>query len=304
MDRAQLPLNALRAFEAAARHLNFTRAAIELHVSQGAVSHQVAQLERRLGTRLFHRLPRGLALTDEGHALVPVVADAFDRVAATLDQYADGRFREALKVGVVGTFATGWLLPRLDAFARTHPSIDLRISTNNNRVDLAGEALDYAIRFGDGAWHGTHAEPLLAAPMAPLCAPALAARLKSPADLLHERLLRSYRADEWTLWFAGAGIATPMLRGPIFDSSALMAAAAAAGQGVALAPPSMFARELAAEQLVQPFAATIDAGRYWLTRLMSRPASDAMQRFRGWLLAEIADSAGAPGPTRDRASCG
>src|SRR3546814_7352101 len=121
-----------------------------------------SELERRLGTRLFHRLPRGLALTDEGHALVPVVAEAFDRVAATLDQYAGGRFREALKIGVVGTFATGWLLPRLDAFARAHPTIDLRIATNNNRVDLAGEALDYAIRFGDGAWHGTHAEPLLA----------------------------------------------------------------------------------------------------------------------------------------------
>ena len=110
MDRAQLPLNALRAFEAAARHLNFTRAGLELCVSQGAVSHQVAQLERRLGTRLFHRLPRGLALTDEGHALVPVVADAFDHIAATLGQYADGRFREALKVGVVGTFATAVLV--------------------------------------------------------------------------------------------------------------------------------------------------------------------------------------------------
>lgn len=287
MDRAQLPLNALRAFEAAARHLNFTRAAIELCVSQGAVSHQVAQLERRLGTRLFHRLPRGLALTDEGHALVPVVADAFDRVAATLDQYADGRFREALKVGVVGTFATGWLLPRLDRFARAHPAIDLRISTNNNRVDLAGEALDYAIRFGDGAWHGTHAEPLLAAPMAPVCAPAIAARLKTPADLVHERLLRSYRADEWTLWFGAAGVPAPVLRGPVFDSSALMASAAAAGLGVALAPPSMFARELAAETLVQPFAITIDAGRYWLTRLMSRGESDAMQRFRNWLATEI-----------------
>lgn len=220
MDRAQLPLNALRAFEAAARHLNFTRAAIELHVSQGAVSHQVAQLERRLGTRLFHRLPRGLALTDEGHALVPVVADAFDRVAATLDQYAGGRFREALKVGVVGTFATGWLLARLDAFARAHPAIDLRISTNNNRVDLAGEALDYAIRFGDGAWHGTHAEPLCAAPMSPLCTPDIAAPLNTPADLVSERLLRSYRADEWALWFDAAGVAVPVLRGPMFDSSA------------------------------------------------------------------------------------
>ena len=288
MDRAQLPLNALRAFEAAARHLNFTRAAIELHVSQGAVSHQVAQLERRLGTRLFHRLPRGLALTDEGHALVPVVAEAFDRVAATLDQYAGGRFREALKVGVVGTFATGWLLARLDAFARAHPTIDLRISTNNNRVDLAGEALDYAIRFGDGAWHGTDAEPLCAAPMSPLCTPDIAARLKTPADLVSERLLRSYRADEWALWFDAAGVAVPVLRGPMFDSSALMAAAAAAGQGIALAPPSMFARELAAELLVQPFDIEIDAGRYWLTRLMSRPESDAMARFRGWLTAEIA----------------
>ena len=288
MDRAQLPLNALRAFDAAARHLNFTRAAIELHVSQGAVSHQVAQLERRLGTRLFHRLPRGLALTDEGHALVPVVADAFDRVAATLDQYADGRFREALKVGVVGTFATGWLLARLDAFACAHPAIDLRVSTNNNRVDLAGEALDYAIRFGDGAWHGTHAAPLCAAPMSPLCTPGTAARLQAPADLVSERLLRSYRADEWALWFDAAGVAVPVLRGPMFDSSALMAAAAAAGQGVALAPPSMFARELAAGLLVQPFDIEIDAGRYWLTRLLSRPESDAMARFREWLTGEMA----------------
>jgi LysR family transcriptional regulator of beta-lactamase len=288
MDRAQLPLNALRAFDAAARHLNFTRAAIELCVSQGAVSHQVAQLERRLGTRLFHRLARGLALTDEGQALVPVVADAFDRVAATLDQYADGRFREVLKVGVVGTFATGWLLPRLDAFARAHPSIDLRIATNNNRVDLAGEALDFAIRFGDGAWHATHAEALLAAPLAPLCAPAVAARLQSPADLIPERLLRSYRSDEWARWFAAAGLTAPLLRGPMFDSSALMGTAAAAGQGVALAPPAMFTRELAAEILVQPFATTIDAGRYWLTRLISRPESDAMARFRGWLSGEIA----------------
>ncbi len=293
MDRAQLPLNALRAFEAAARHLNFTRAGIELCVSQGAVSHQVAELEKRLGTRLFHRLPRGLALTDEGHALVPVVSEAFDRVAATLDQYADGRFRETLKVGVVGTFATGWLLPRLGAFARAHPSIDLRIATNNNRVDLAGEGLDYAIRFGDGAWHGTHAEPLLAAPMAPICAPVVAARLRAPADLVSERLLRSYRADEWALWFDAAGVAVPLLRGPVFDSSALMAAAAAAGQGVALAPPSMFTRELAAELLVQPFAITVDTGRYWLTRLMSRAETEAMQRFRDWLHAEVAAGGGA-----------
>jgi len=196
MDRAQLPLNALRAFEAAARHLNFTRAAIELCVSQGAVSHQVAQLEARLGTRLFHRLPRGLALTDEGHALVPVLAETFDRIGATLDLYADGRFRHGVHVGVVGTFATGWLLERLGDFESHHPHIDLRLAINNNRVDLAGEALDYAIRFGDGAWHGTAAEPIMDVPLTPLCAPAVAARLTHPADLTRERLLRSYRPSE------------------------------------------------------------------------------------------------------------
>ena len=209
MDRSQLPLNALRAFEAAARHLNFTRAAIELCVGQGAVSHQVKALEDRLGTPLFRRLPRGLALTDEGIALVPVVRDAFDRIGGTLDRFSEGRFREVLTIGAVGTFATGWLLPRLPEFLHLHPEIDLRLLTNNNRVDLAGEGLDLAIRFGDGAWHGTHAEPILEAPLTPLCAPAVAARIADPTDLAREPLLRSYRAEEWPRWFATAGTALP-----------------------------------------------------------------------------------------------
>ena len=283
MDRAQLPLNALRAFEAAARHLSFTRAAIELCVSQGAVSHQVAQLERRLGAPLFRRLPRGLALTDEGHALVPVVADAFDRINTTLDRFASGHLREVLTLGVVGTFAVGWLLPRLDDFTRLHPHIDLRVLTNNNRVDLAGEGLDLAIRFGDGAWHGTHAEPVLEAPLTPLCTPAIAARLRQPEDLAREALLRSYRADEWPRWFAAAGIPCPTLRGTVFDSSSLMAAAAILGRGVALVPAAMFEQDLQTERLVRPFPVEIDCGGSWLTRLMSRPDTPAMAAFRHWL---------------------
>jgi LysR family transcriptional regulator of beta-lactamase len=283
MDRAQLPLNALRAFEAAARHLNFTRAAIELHVSQGAVSHQVAALEERLGTPLFRRLPRGLALTDEGHALVPTVAEAFDRIGATLDLYADGRLREVLNVGVVGTFAVGWLLRRLDGFGRAHPGVDLRLMTNNNRVDLAGEGLDFAIRFGDGAWHGVHAEPVLQAPLSPLCNPAVAERLTDPAALERETLLRSYRADEWPRWFEAAGARCPSLRGPVFDTSLAMVAAAQAGLGIALAPPLMFADELIAGRLVQPFPTGIVTGGYWLTRLMTRKDTPAMAAFRTWL---------------------
>ena len=285
MDRAQLPLNALRAFEAAARHLNFTRAAIELHVSQGAVSHQVAALEERLGVPLFRRLPRGLALTDEGQALVPTLADAFDRIGATLELYADGRLREVLNVGVVGTFAAGWLLRRLDDFSRAHPRVDLRLMTNNNRVDLAGEGLDFAIRFGNGAWHGVHAEPILEAPLSPLCTPAMAERLAEPASLARETLLRSYRADEWPLWFEAAGAPCPSLRGPVFDTSLAMVAAAQAGIGVALAPPIMFADDLIAGRLIQPFPAEIVTGGYWLTRLMSRKDTPAMAAFRSWLTA-------------------
>jgi len=286
MDRLQLPLNALRAFEASARHLSFTRAGLELFVSQGAVSHQVKALEERLGVQLFRRLPRGLALTDEGLALVPVVRDSFDRIGATLDRFAEGRFRETMTLSVVGTFALGWLLPRLPDFLERHPEIDMRLMTNNNRVDLAGEGLDLAIRFGDGAWHGTHAEPILAAPLSPLCAPAVAARLAEPADLANEALLRSYRADEWPAWFARAGAQCPPLRGAMFDSSAIMASVAAAGMGVALLPPAMFGQELAAERLVRPFAQEIDAGRYWLTRLHSRTDSRAMAAFRAWLVSE------------------
>ncbi|MBB5685194.1 LysR family transcriptional regulator [Sphingobium boeckii] len=284
MDRPHLPLNALRAFEASARHLSFTRAGLELCVSQAAVSHQVKRLEERLGTILFRRLPRGLALTDEGAALVPVLAESFDRIGHTLERYADGRFHDVLTVGVVGTFATGWLIPRLPDFRVRHPFIDLRILTNNNRVDLAGEGLDYAIRFGDGTWQGAEADRLVIAPLTPLCAPALAGRLKSPADLAGETLLRSYRADEWPGWFRAAAAPCPPLRGPIFDSSVTMAAAAMAGAGVGLLPAAMFRAERDEGRLIQPFATEWETGAYWLTRLKTRIESTAMCTFREWLL--------------------
>ncbi|MEF7616099.1 LysR family transcriptional regulator [Aquincola sp. MAHUQ-54] len=283
-----LPLNALRAFEASARHLSFTRAAIELSVTQTAVSAQVKNLEERLGVPLFRRLPRGLALTDEGHALLPLLSDAFGRIGAVLEQFQGGRLREVLTVAAVGTFAVGWLLPRIEAFGRDHPFVDLRLMTNNNRVDIAGEGLDFAIRFGDGAWHGIEADPLLDAPLSPVCTPALARRLRAPADLARQVLLRSYRADEWSRWFAAAGVASPVLRGPVFDSSLTMCAAAVQGAGVALLPPAMFADELRGERLVQPFAVSVSTGRYWLTRLKSRQTTAAMQAFRRWLLVQAA----------------
>lgn len=232
-----LPLNALRAFAVSARHLNFARAADELHLSPTAVSQHVKNLEARYGVRLFHRLPRGLALTDEGRAILPAVAASFDRLAESLQQLKDGSPRETLSLGVVATYAVGWLLPRLARFQAACPHVDLRLQTHNNRVDLAAEGLDAAIRFGDGHWHGTQAVPLLQAPLAPLCAPALALRLKQPQDLMDVPLLRSYRVDEWDQWCAVAGVPVPPLRGMVFDSSLALAEAAALGSGWPCCPP-------------------------------------------------------------------
>src|SRR5438105_5261882 len=130
---------------------------MELRVGQAAISHQVKALEARLGVELFRRLPRGLALTDEGQALIPAIADSFGRLRATLERFEKGHFRGIVSIGVVGTFATGWLLPRLPSFREAHPFVDLRIQTNNNRVDLAGEGLDFAIRYGNGSWRNTDA---------------------------------------------------------------------------------------------------------------------------------------------------
>jgi LysR family transcriptional regulator of beta-lactamase len=292
--RPYLPLNALRAFESSARHLSFTRAAQELNVTQAAVSQQVRMLEERLGATLFKRLPRGLAITDEGLALRPVLSDAFDRIEAVLRQFEGGHFHEVLTVGAVGTFAVGWLMPRLKAFHDAHPFVELRLMTNNNLVDLAAEGLDFAIRFGDGTWPGSRASKLFDAPLSVLCTPEIAQRLHTPADLAGEKLLRSYRADDWANWFAAAGLAPRPVRGPVFDSSRLMVEAAMQGAGVALAPASMFERDLSMGRLARPFDIDVHAGSYWLTWQKAKPASPAMRAFSQWIAKEVVESGETP----------
>ncbi|QCP52842.1 LysR family transcriptional regulator [Trinickia violacea] len=289
--RPRLPLNALRAFESSARHLSFTRAALELNVTQAAVSQQVRSLEDRLGATLFKRLPRGLAITDEGRALLPVLTDAFGRIENVLKQFEGGHFHEVLTVGVVGTFAVGWLMPRLKRFREQHPFVELRLLTNNNLVDLAAEGLDVAIRFGDGVWPATHNVLLLDAPLNVLCTPRIAKRLAVPSDLAREILLRSYRADEWDKWFEAAGLEPWPVNGPVFDSSRLMVEAAVQSAGIALAPPRMFVRELQTGLLACPFDTEVKTGSYWLTWLKSRRMSPAMQVFRNWILDEAGNEA-------------
>lgn len=280
-DRPDIPLNALRTFEVAARQGSFTRAAIELRVTQAAVSHQIARLEDNLGTMLFHRTPNGLVMTDAAQTLFPVTKCGLDNIARTLDHVMSGQRAEVLNLGVVTTFATGWLIPRLDDFLHTHPEITVRLSTNNNRVEIAREGLDAAIRFGSGRWRGVEAHHILDAPMGPLCAPHLDVRALS--DLRGYTLLRSYRADEWPKWFAEAGEACPPLTGPVLDSSVGMADLATEGLGIALLPLPMFERALAAGRLISPFAATVTLGSYWLTIPKERRTTRATDLLLTWM---------------------
>nr|WP_010396906.1 LysR family transcriptional regulator [Paracoccus sp. TRP] len=289
MDRPQLPLNALRAFEVASRHLNLTRAAIELCVTQAALSHQIRGLEERLGVTLFRRVPRGLVLTEEGIMLAPVLTRIFDEMSGALDRFSSGHYHETINLGVVSSFATEWLIPRIEDFQRLHPSVDLRIHTNNNRVDLAGEGLDLAIRFGDGSWHGVAATRLMSGAMMLVCSPETAGRLRWIEDLPSIPLLRSYRASEWERWFASQGLPAPLLRGPVFDSSLAIAEMAARSYGAGLVPVVLFAPWLQNGRLVRPFDTVLAAGDYWLTRLHASPETAGQAAFREWLTAACAE---------------
>lgn len=280
-------LNGLKAFESAARHLSFTAAAAELGVTQSAISHQIKLLEERLGAPLFRRTPRGLAVTDEALALAPTLTETFERISRLLAQFGDGKRRVPLTISVVGTFAVGWLIPRLKSFEQRYPFVDLRLLTNNNSVDLIGEGLDAAIRFGDGAWNGVDAVRLLDAEMTPLCSPQVGALISEPFDLARMTLLRSFRGQDWLRWLKVAGLEHLPLAGPMFDSSFLMAEAAARGHGVAILPVSMFEDDLASGRLVRPFDLSIHGGSYWLTTPMAREKSAAMIALAEWLSCEI-----------------
>lgn len=284
MAVTEISLNLLRAFDAAARSGSFTVAAKELFVTQAAVSHQIKALEAWLGKSLFHRTSRGLVLTDEGAMLAPTVAQALARIEQGLDMIRSGAPRELLTIGVVGTFAVGFLMRHLPDFRLRFPHVELRVLTNNNKPDPSTDSLDLSIRFGDGAWRSVEAVRIMDAPMAPLCTPGLAATLEHPRDLARWPLLRSYRAQDWPAWFAAAGCEPVPARGAQFDTSTIMVQAALMGEGVALAPPAMFEAELADGRLVQPFAAAVDVGAYWLTRPLSRPERPAERAFRDWLL--------------------
>jgi LysR family glycine cleavage system transcriptional activator len=291
MSRRLPPLNALRAFEAAARHLSFTRAADELHVTQTAISHQIKGLEERLGVRLFRRLPRGLLLTEEAQRYLPPVRDAFDRIAAATAQLAAGSSSGTLTVSVLPSFAAKWLVPRLGRFRATHPDLDLRISASSQLVDFARDDVDVAIRIGRGRYPGLRVDRLFGESMVPVCAPELltgAHPLRRPEDLRHHVLLHDDDHTGWQLWLELAGVeGVDPRRGPIFTDSAMVVQAAAEGQGVALARSVLAAGDLAAGRLVQPFEVSVPQDlAYYLVSPEATAEQPRITAFRSWLLAE------------------
>ncbi|HXP76243.1 MAG TPA: transcriptional regulator GcvA [Stellaceae bacterium] len=292
--QGSLPLNGLKAFEAAARHLSFTRAADELHVTQAAVSHQVKTLELRLGVKLFRRLPKSLRLTDEGQALLPELRDAFERMARAIHRVTSAQGASALSVSTLMTFALTWLVGRLPRFQARHPEIEVRLNTTGRMVDFAREDVDVAVRYGDGNWPGLHVEKMFEDELTPLCGRAYKDRLCAPEGLRDVPLMDASPPEpasvgEWRTWFKAAGIAhLPITRGAQFDSTKIAAQAAIDGMGVAIGSPYLFAEDIAAGRLFQPFPLTVRNGKaYWLVCGEGTAARPKIKSFRDWIFSEL-----------------
>ena len=300
-------LSAARAFEAAARALNFTHAAEELGQTQGAISHQVRELEARLGVRLFERGARGLQLTEAGLRYLPFVREALDRLRAG-EELLRGTGRAAvLTVSVSPNFASKWLVPRLGRFSETHPDLDLRISASTQHIDLGREDIDLAVRHGDGNWPDLDVTRLCVEELFPVCSPGFlgAGRsLATVAGLRGQILIHDRDPGRWRQWLAGFGVdAATSARGPVFDQTALAIDAAVAGQGIALALAALAALDLRAGRLVRPLPQAAPAEfAYWIVCRTSIARTPKIRRFRAWLVAQAEEDMKAlsPQPARGR----
>jgi LysR family glycine cleavage system transcriptional activator len=289
-------LNALRAFEAAARHLNFSRAADELSVTPGAVSQQIQNLEDYVGAALFKRTPKGLLLTDAAQTALPALREAFDRLAeaaSLLTAAVDGR---RLSLTAPPSFAAKWLVPRLGAFEQAHPQVDVWLSAGIELLDLTAGEVDVAIRYGAGRYPGLEVKRLFSETVIPVAAPSLLAEqpLNAPADLAHHILLHDGSPDlddscpDWSMWLAARGLkAIDGMRGPRFNQSSLVIEAAVNGRGVALAKRTLAAADLEAGRLVAPLqiATAVDFA-YYLVHPKAKGRLPQVKAFVSWIEAE------------------
>lgn len=285
-------MQALRAFEAAARTGSLTKAADALSVTHGAISHQIKSLEATLGVRLVERAGRGIRVTDDGARLATRLRAALAEIADALREVSERSNPRQLRVSVTPSFAARWLLPRLGKFLARHRDIDLDVRSSVALVDFRRDDTDIAIRHGFGGWPDVHAEHILSDAFFPVCSPRLAPRLpRVPAELARYTLLRS--DDEWWKpWFEAVGLDWPEpARGPIFNDSALMLQAAVEGQGIALARTSLLGNDLRNGLLVRLFDIDVPSPRRFYLVYPPRLAGSAkLALFRAWLLDEIAES--------------
>jgi LysR family transcriptional regulator, glycine cleavage system transcriptional activator len=306
------PLNALRAFEAAARHLSFAMAAKELHVTPAAVSHQVKGLEDYLGQRLFRRLTRGLQLTRAGRAFVPKLREGFERFGEAVDELRALEDSATLSVSVATSFATRWLAPRLHRFVSAHPELDVRINASTRLIDPKGDQLaardavagppvedaDIVVRFGTGEYPGFRVDKLLSVAVTPMCSPRLleggiplhvAADLKQHV-LIHDNLLYDDGRPLWDAWFDAAGMpGADTSHGLRFSHAMLALEAAADGMGVALGIQVLAGPDLASGRLVAPLALSLPLKfSYYIVSGSDTAEREDVAAFRNWLLAEAA----------------
>ena len=285
------PLNALRAFEAAGRHLSFTSAARELNVTQAAVSHQVKRLEERLGARLFERHGRGLWLTERGERYLPFLRQAFDLIADGTNLVASQDSHGPLSVTMLPTFAVRWFIPRLRDFHDAHPDIEVRMVTTERVVDFFREDIDCGIRYGTGSWPGLEADRLFDDRFVAVCSPDLLSGrqpLGRPEDLRHHTLLHDSSEEDWHYWLSALHVEGVDASGGLtFDNSDLVLEAAAAGLGVALGSRIIVQDDLDEGRLVMPFGDLTDENlRHWLVYPRGSARQPKVRAFRTWLLDE------------------
>lgn len=295
MSRSILPLNPLRAFEAAARHLSFSKAAAELKVTPAAISHQVKELEESIGQPLFRRLTRALSLTEAGRTALPLLTEALDLMAEASDIMRRKTKAMTLRVTAEPSFAGRWLLPRLPDFRKKQPGIDLWLDASSRVVDLAREPVDLAIRWGSGRYPDLQVDRLFDDEFVAVCSPKLLPEggIREPAELARFTLLHldwgaeEEDAPDWPRWFEAAGLGeVDASRGPRFNIDSMAVESALAGQGVALVSRVLVSDDLAAGRLVQPWTLVLPFDfALWLVGEKERAQEPAIRAFREWLLA-------------------
>lgn len=297
------PLNALRAFEATARHLSFTKAADELNVTAGAVSQQVKSLEEYLGLKLFKRRNRIIELTLEGLMALPYLSEGLDKLAEGIGVIQSSQNNRPLTITLPPTFAARWLMPRLMTFQKRHPEILVRIDATYKVVDIVNEDIDAGIRFGTGDYTDMEADFLFSQEVIPVCSPALVAqgsKLEKPEDLKNYTLLHcdfflnanSQKQPDWDMWFAMASVNNvDTSRGVHFAQHDLLVQAAIEGQGVALVASISARKALDEGLLIQPFESHIPLDNsYYFIYPKAKTKLPRIVAFRKWLLEEVEKS--------------